>query len=47
METNMGAVEKPKKGKAKDIFFTILIFLLAAAHILVMLQSAGIIRADR
>ncbi|WP_165904963.1 MULTISPECIES: hypothetical protein [unclassified Dehalobacter] len=47
METNMEPMEEQKRGRAKDLLFTILILFLASAHIFVMLQSVGILRADR
>lgn len=54
MDGSSGVVmEKPQKPKVRnkirirDILFTILVLVLAAANILVMLQAAGIIRYDR
>jgi len=42
---------EPKKKqpslKIRDLLFIALILILGAAHIIVMLQSVGIIRADR
>ncbi|AHF11414.1 hypothetical protein DEHRE_10445 [Dehalobacter restrictus DSM 9455] len=51
MEPNREPKVEPKKKqqslKIKDLLFIALILILGAAHIIVMLQSVGIIRADR
>jgi len=47
MEQNMEPMEKRQSLKIKDLIFIALILILGAAHIIVMLQSVGIIRADR
>ncbi|EQB21427.1 hypothetical protein UNSWDHB_1238 [Dehalobacter sp. UNSWDHB] len=39
--------EKQPSLKIKDLLFIALILILGAAHIIIMLQSVGIIRADR
>ncbi|RJE48655.1 MULTISPECIES: hypothetical protein [unclassified Dehalobacter] len=46
METNMEPMEEQKRGRVKDLLFTILILFLASAHIFVMLQSVGILGAN-
>ena len=48
MDGSPTALEKFwKAARVRDILFAILVLALAAASILVMLQSAGIIRYDR
>jgi len=46
MESNAEPIEKQQKLKIIDLVFFGLVLILGAAHIIVMLQSVGIIRAD-
>lgn len=46
-DSNVESLEKQQRLKARDLLFAALVLILGAAHIIVMLQSAGIIRADR
>ncbi len=45
--SNGASLEKQQRLKTRDLLFAALILILGAAHIIVMLQSVGIIRADR
>ncbi|WP_265555383.1 hypothetical protein [Trichlorobacter lovleyi] len=47
MKTEIRSIEAQKKGKTRDLVFTLLILIFAIAHFFVMLQSVGILRADR
>jgi|GEM_PF-2947712 len=47
MESKLEPTENKQKLKIKDLLFVGLVLLLGAAHVIVMLQSVGIIRADR
>ncbi|MDJ0304852.1 MAG: hypothetical protein OKX56_02910 [Dehalobacter sp.] len=47
METESRSIETQKKGRTRDLVFTLLILIFAVAHFVVMLQSVGILRADR
>lgn len=48
MERNMEPkMENQQRLKMKDLLLIGLIIMLGAAHVIVMLQSVGIIRADR